>query len=350
MDALQAAINAEMSKKRKTLETVSSGQKKKYVSRAELERIREEEYRKQEEERIAKENERKAKKREEEEKLRLKDKVPEKQSDSREQSEEKEEVEAFNISREEVIRRLRAKGQPIRLFAETDKQCKIRLRALELMEEQTDEGQRNDFMRQLEEMEEGMRLEVLKKGGNETATAKKPKKQALQVEPINLKLIKEDRDKLCLQIYAYLVHTMEEWEEFMAARPQEEKQTTQGKRQAVLQKQTSEYIKPLLRQLKKRTLEADILMRVAEITHHMQDRRYRDAQDSYLQLSIGNAPWPIGVTMVGIHERSAREKIFSSQVAHVLNDETSRKWIQSVKRLMTFAQSKYPPYTLSQIS
>lgn len=57
MDALQAAINAEMSKKRKTLETVSSGQKKKYVSRAELERIREEEYRKQEEERIAKENE-----------------------------------------------------------------------------------------------------------------------------------------------------------------------------------------------------------------------------------------------------------------------------------------------------
>lgn len=60
-------------------------------------------------------------------------------------------------------------------------------------------------MRQLEEMEEGMRLEVLKKGGNETATAKKPKKQALQVEPINLKLIKEDRDKLCLQIYAYLV-------------------------------------------------------------------------------------------------------------------------------------------------
>lgn len=51
-----------------------------------------------------------------------------------------------------------------------------------------------------------------------------------------------------------------------------------------------------------------------------------------------------------IHERSAREKISSSQVAHVLNDEASRKWIQSVKRLMTFAQTKYPPYTLSQIS
>ena len=33
-----------------------------------------------------------------------------------------------------------------------------------------------------------------------------------------------------------------------------------------------------------------------------------------------------------IHERSAREKISSDQVAHVLNDEVSRKYIQSVKR------------------
>lgn len=28
-------------------------------------------------------------------------------------------------------------GQPIRLFGETDKQCKVRLRALELMDEQS---------------------------------------------------------------------------------------------------------------------------------------------------------------------------------------------------------------------
>lgn len=31
-------------------------------------------------------------------------------------------------------------------------------------------------------------------------------------------------------------------------------------------------------------------------------------------MAIGNAPWPMGVTMVGIHERSAREKIFTNQV------------------------------------
>lgn len=45
-------------------------------------------------------------------------------------------------------------------------------------------------------------------------------------------------------------------------------------------------------------------------------------------MAIGNAPWPIGVTMVGIHARTGREKIFSKHVAHVLNDETQRKYIQ----------------------
>ena len=71
-------------------------------------------------------------------------------------------------------------------------------------------------------------------------------------------------------------------------------------------------------------------------------RDYLAAFDKYIKLAIGNAPWPIGVTMVGIHERSAREKIHTNSVAHIMNDETTRKYLQSVKRLMTFSQRKYP--------
>lgn len=71
---------------------------------------------------------------------------------------------------------------------------------------------------------------------------------------------------------------------------------------------------------------------MAEIVHYMQIRSYQKANDAYLRLSIGNAAWPIGVTHVGIHERSAREGIAEGVIAHVLNDEVSRKWIQAVKR------------------
>ena len=46
--------------------------------------------------------------------------------------------------------------------------------------------------------------------------------------------------------------------------------------------------------------------------------------------------------MVGIHERSGREKIQTDKVAHVMNNELQRKYLTSVKRLITFAQSKRP--------
>lgn len=63
----------------------------------------------------------------------------------------------------------------------------------------------------------------------------------------------------------------------------------------------------------------------------MQERNYLSAYDVYMRISIGNAPWPIGVTSVGIHERSAREKIsfsFNGQ-AHIMNDEATRKYLQA---------------------
>jgi len=81
---------------------------------------------------------------------------------------------------------------------------------------------------------------------------------------------------------------------------------------------------------------------IYQICLNLQTREYVVANDYYMRLSIGNAAWPMGVTMVGIHERSAREKIFSTQTAHVLNDETQRKYIQAIKRLITFCQRKWP--------
>ena len=45
----------------------------------------------------------------------------------------------------------------------------------------------------------------------------------------------------------------------------------------------------------------------------------------------------------GIHERQGRQHLREAKVAHVMNDETQRKYLQSVKRLMTFSQSALPP-------
>ncbi|CAG8639581.1 4979_t:CDS:2 [Rhizophagus irregularis] len=312
-------LKAEIENKRKFLENIHSEEqeqkKKKYVRRSDVEKKREQQYLAEQAEIEKKREERKRQKNKTLLLLAEQEKAEKSASDSEGQKEE------------EVVRRLRAKGQPIRLFGESDKDRKTRLRALELIEERT-EGQRNDFMRTLEEMDTNLDLEALKKQQDEEESRTSKKKKT--TEDSVLRLIRE-------------------WEQEMNNRPDHVKRSVQGKLSAATQKQTNEYMQPFFRTLKKKSIEPDVLARVTEITHYMQKREYMNANDAYLRLSIGNAPWPIGVTMVGIHERSAREKIFSAQVAHVLNDETTRKWIQSIKRLMTFCQSKYPPEDNSQL-
>ncbi|CAL1715739.1 unnamed protein product [Somion occarium] len=238
---------------------------------------------------------------------------------------------SFNISNEEAVRRLRAKGQPICLFGESDKDRRLRLRALELIEEKEHErhGGQNDFKKALEDVES----RVHKEEDVEKARKKEGKESRDNgTEILDLELVKTDPDKLYPIIYYALKRTLKEWEEWMDNRPESVKRTTQGKLAAATQRQSAEYLKPLFKLLRSRSLPPDMLLRVSEIVHYMQKRQYQKANDSYLRLSIGNAPWPIGVTMVGIHERSAREKISADQVAHVLNDET-----------------KYPPDDVTQL-
>ncbi|KAJ2914523.1 hypothetical protein MD484_g5915, partial [Candolleomyces efflorescens] len=354
MDALKAEIAA----KRKVLDedpTLSSGRPNKYMRRGDLERLREEQERKALEEKRKLEEEAKRKEAEaraaEQQARREAASLKSKSASASEspapigsELEDAPKESQFNISNEETIRRLRSKGQPIRLFGESDKDRRLRLRALELIEEKDHErlGGQNDFKKALEDVENSER-QMHSKG------SKKMKEATTMDSVLDLDLVKTDPDKLYPIIYYALKRILKEWGESMDDRPIEVKQSRSGKTAAATQVQSAEYLKPLFKQLRSRSLPSDMLARIAEIVHHMQKRQYQRANDSYLRLSIGNAPWPIGVTMVGIHERSAREKISADQVAHVLNDEVSRKYIQSLKRLITFSQTKYPPADISQL-
>ena len=116
-----------------------------------------------------------------------------------------------------------------------------------------------------------------------------------------------------------------------------------------IHKDARQDLEPLLSKLQTHTLPLNILCLIAEMVHCMQIRDYVKANDAYLRLAIGNAPWPIGVNSVIIHERSSQARISSNQVAHVLNDEISRKWVQMLKRLITFCQKIRPPSDRSKL-
>ncbi|EWM26514.1 pre-mrna-splicing factor 18 [Nannochloropsis gaditana] len=108
------------------------------------------------------------------------------------------------------------------------------------------------------------------------------------------------------------------------------------------QKQCKDYIRPLFKLCKAKQVPDGIRANLIEMVDLCEAGEFVKAHEVYLRTAIGNAPWPIGITMVGIHERTGREKISSSKVAHIMNNEMQRKYLTSIKRLMRFAQEKRP--------
>ncbi|SCU87299.1 LAMI_0D05512g1_1 [Lachancea mirantina] len=100
---------------------------------------------------------------------------------------------------------------------------------------------------------------------------------------------------------------------------------------------TKRALYPLLLKLRRKTLPTQLLISLSTILFHMQRSEFSLATQSYMELSIGNVAWPIGVVSVGIHARRAHERIQGKdKVANVMLDDTTRLWITSVKRLITY--------------
>ncbi|KAF7052187.1 hypothetical protein CFC21_060320 [Triticum aestivum] len=248
--------------------------------------------------------------------------------------------ESSSLPREEVIRRLRLLRQPATLFGEDDA---ARLRRLhDALEDpaavagvdaaEIGEGQTNDFLRDIQ----APRAKAL-------AVASKPKPGVAESSHGESEE-EAPFDELCDEdkIVAFFKRLLSEWNQELDETPEAERRTARGKAAVATCKQCARYLEPLFRLCRKKALPGDVRRALLDVVRCCARRDYLAATDSYIKLAIGNSPWPIGVTMVGIHERSAREKIHANGVAHVMNDETTRKYLQSVKRLMTFCQRRYP--------
>ncbi|XP_069483985.1 pre-mRNA-splicing factor 18 isoform X1 [Ambystoma mexicanum] len=253
----------------------------------------------------------------------------------------------MTLSRQEVIRRLRERGEPVRLFAETDYDAFQRLRKIEILAPEVNKGLRNDLKAAMDKIDQQYLNELVagpEPGEEDTQNDLKVHEENTTIEELEAlgeSLGQGDDDKDMDSITKVMKFLLGVWAKDLNGREDYVKRSVQGKLASATQKQTESYLRPLFRKLRKRILPADIKESITDIIKFMLQREYVKANDAYLQMAIGNAPWPIGVTMVGIHARTGREKIFSKHVAHVLNDETQRKYIQGLKRLMTICQKHF---------
>ncbi|CAG0918878.1 unnamed protein product [Notodromas monacha] len=260
------------------------------------------------------------------------------------------------LPRKEVVRRLRERSEPALLFGESHEVAFRRLRELEILMPEENKGFRNDFQAAMERVDQTYLEELVKNQGASDGTKNCPHDvhivpagsegdDILTLDEIiekSKEMAKGNNDYDSGIVLSYLKFLLRRWGDDLNSRSMAEKMSVKGKMASATYSQTQSYLKSLFRQLRKRKLPEDLLDSVVEIVLCLLERDYLKANDAYLQMAIGNAPWPIGVTMVGIHARTGREKIFSKNVAHVLNDETQRKYIQGLKRLMTKCQQFYP--------
>lgn len=248
------------------------------------------------------------------------------------------------LSKGEVVARLRGLKEPVTLFGEDDWDRFNRLREVELAREEGSKGQRNLFQKRLREMEAKDAEEDM----YNYAGAKLP-----EVDTKSAKVNKGGDPNLestlgtpnCKEDYVYLEMRkyMRLWASEIESISKEERRTTKGRSLVVTYEETKDWLKPLYKLLRKRKLPKKILDPLKSIFEAAAEREYIRANSIYLeQLAIGKAPWPMGATMVGIHARAAREKIGEDKIAHVMNDDRTRKYIQGVKRLLTVAQRHFP--------
>mmetsp|Transcript_9764 Transcript_9764/g.29126 ORF Transcript_9764/g.29126 Transcript_9764/m.29126 type:complete len:447 (-) Transcript_9764:459-1799(-) len=177
-------------------------------------------------------------------------------------------------------------------------------------------------------------------GDRAETQSKRVKMSEKRGEGVSGKEDRNDEDDPHKRIYRFFKGLLRQWEDDLARRPEAAKRSTAGRNETKTLKQCKDYIRPLFKLCKKRTLEPGIMAHVTKIVDCCEKGEFVQAHDAYMDLSIGRAAWPMGVTMVGIHARSGREKISSSNVAHVMNSELQRKYLTSVKRLMSYYQKK----------
>ena len=98
-------------------------------------------------------------------------------------------------------------------------------------------------------------------------------------------------------------------------------------------------VRSLFHVLKNRGGNKDMIRSIYHIMNCCLIREYIHANDKYIDLSIGNAPWPMGVAMLSITVKRNAPK-----VSHVLDEEMTRRWMQSLKRFITVSQELYPSH------
>ncbi|KFP91179.1 Pre-mRNA-splicing factor 18, partial [Apaloderma vittatum] len=186
----------------------------------------------------------------------------------------------MTLSRQEVIRRLRERAEPIRLFGETDYDAFQRLRKIEILAPEVNKGLRNDLKAALDKIDQQYLNEIVggqEAGEDDSQNDLKVHEENTTIEELEAlgESLGQGDDHYDMDIITkFLKFLLGVWAKELNAREDYVKRGVQGKLSSATQKQTESYLRPLFRKLRKRTLPADIKESITDIIKFMLQREY----------------------------------------------------------------------------
>ena len=170
-----------------------------------------------------------------------------------------------DIPEEELVGKLRALREPTILFAETHRQR----------------------LHRYQRLTSALSLPAQSNTPIPTTLALIP--EAEMLVPAIAPKDSEARAFLFRQLASYFTMVLTEWSIALNQREEVVKGSFQGRQAEMAMVQSKENMRPLFRKFEKGELEEGILDPIVEIVRAAQERRYVDANDGYLRLSIGKA-------------------------------------------------------------
>lgn len=146
----------------------------------------------------------------------------------------------------------------------------------------------------------------------------------------------------CEEIYIWLNRSFQDWMKEIAELNLNENNSLEARKRVGIFQQCKAYIKPLLDLLEEKKANKIIVEKIFEAMIYCLNKDYIKANQRYYELAVGNSAWPKGEKKPTKHNLYAERYRRSTDIAFILNDDTTKNYILAIKRILTANQRINP--------
>lgn len=146
----------------------------------------------------------------------------------------------------------------------------------------------------------------------------------------------------CQELYIWINNCFQKWLHYIKDKNSQESNKIEARKRIGLYQQSKKFIRPLLKLLLEKNLPSHLVDKIFEAMIYCMNKDYIQSNQKYYELAIGLSPWPKGEKSFTIHSRYVDRSRTSADVAYILNDDITKKYLLAFKRILTINQKIFP--------